>query len=332
MPLFNRYPGYHPSHLDVKKGFVPPYPITPPEEDVNFARGLLHHIHQIDPRERIGLMDFCYYYIPYELQDIYNFWYQEQMNEEKQIKFIIYGALMNPSFRRFLKTIFIRVGLINKLINPRREDLVKMKIHKTIPNTYWVWYGYHFTGISHETNGYQRNVEGTLIEDGVIERFEQSFGNTCKIRRVKFINNNYIPWICCSPDGIIVDSNETSKIKMLLEIKLDVSSRSLKDLWRKIYYRKKHRDGTSELCLRKNTDSYCQIQFSLFLTNLDMCLLIVHLPNWHSGLTDLHIKVTFDKDYLYSQFARINTIFLNDILPWITSRAKHAVINRIPPL
>lgn len=330
MPLLSRYPGYHPSHLNVKKGFVPPYPINPPEDDVEFARDLLNHIHQVDPRERVGLIECGY--VPYQLQAIYNFWYREQINEEKKIKFIIYGALMNSYFRRYLRTIFVRVGLINKLINPRKKDLVKMKIHKSIPRTHWVWYGYHFTGITHETNGYQKNIEGTLIEDGVIERFESDHGNTYKVRRVGFIHNNYIPWMCCSPDGIIVDSKDTSKIKMLLEIKLDVSSRSLKDLRKKIYYTKKYTDGTSELCLSKNTDSYSQIQFSLFLTNLHVCLLIVHLPKWHSGPIDLHINVKFDKDYLYPQFARINTMFLYDILPWITSRAHHAVVNRIPPL
>ena len=156
---------------------------------------------------------------------------------------------MNPYFRRFLKTIFIRVGLINKLINPRKGELVKKEIHKNIPDIHWKWYGYHFTGIAQETNGYQQRVEGTLIEDEVIDRFEKDHGTIFKVRKPRFIHNNYIPWMCCSPDGIIVDSKDTSKIKMLLEIKLDVGSRSLKDLWKKIYYRKKYRDGTSEIRL-----------------------------------------------------------------------------------
>lgn len=91
-----------------------------------------------------------------------------------------------------------------------------------------------------------------------------------EIKHVGLLISKMYPWLAYSPDGIIFENHQPTK---LLEIKcpFDGKSRSHVDVLPKLPYL------NSDLTLKKKHSYYGQIQFGMALLNLDMNLLFILL-------------------------------------------------------
>lgn len=125
-----------------------------------------------------------------------------------------------------------------------------------------------------------------------------------------------LPWLCCSPDGLIIsDNGEVS----LLEIKCPytrkgdmlVDKTSLKSFVPYLFH-----DGINWR-LKESHSYYSQIQISLFVLNLNECTLYVY-----SSRDNLAICIKQNKEFLMHALPKIEHFFLEYFLPEISNRYK----------
>lgn len=212
--------------------------------------------------------------------------YIEHFSDELIRKFITDGARVNDQTRKTVKTLMFGVSYARLLANGNKSF-----IRRSFAPAQAV--------VSREPTG------GELYEPEILR-----FLNTTKkfqVFKCKILVNKYIPFICCNPDGLIVNNDV---IQYLLEIKSIRNIPNFKYLDRPPIYTDK--DG--RLHLHPGSKTYSQIQLSLLICGLEKCLLVVFLPD--AKFDNLKKMVVWkDLKFLKSKMYKIIRSFQRIALP-----------------
>ena len=124
------------------------------------------------------------------------------------------------------------------------------------------------------------------------------------------------PWLCCSPDGIVLSPNEF----VLLEIKCPFSCREkpiIQEDTINVHYLYKSCEG--RLRLRESHIYYTQIQVSLYVLNMRSCDLYIYSPKG-----SLQISVPRDENFLSYTIPTLERFYFMHYLPLIYQQSTSA--------
>lgn len=158
---------------------------------------------------------------------------------------------------------------------------------------------------------------GILSEKRALVEFCKMFHTKFQIVNVGVLCKLSQPWICGSPDGIIVETEVPTR-KYILEIKCPYSCRKMPifDTQTKKFnvpYLFADNDGTFQL--KKSHQYYYQVQINLYVTNLDLCYFYIYSPLGSQIITVERCDV-----FLYNAIPRMERFYFNYFLPEVVEQ------------
>lgn len=137
---------------------------------------------------------------------------------------------------------------------------------------------------------------GRRCEHKAIESYE--IMTSVSVNRCGFVIPPHIPWIGCSPDGIIVEERKINKVKFPFAGKTSTISEVLKDL---PYLSKSNQ-------LRKRHIYYGQVQINMFVLKCEKADFIIY-----SEFEDrcYVISVDLDEEYVYGLLDTLREVYFN---------------------
>lgn len=152
---------------------------------------------------------------------------------------------------------------------------------------------------------------GIGMEDFASVKYSQIYN--VQVIKCGLVVHQKQPWICASPDGIVMDNN---KIKKLLEIKcpytckdtvlVDEESRNLRVPY--LTY-----DKEKNICLKQNHTYFTQCQIQMYCTGLKECDLFVYTKQ---DCITVHIKR--DDIFLEMLVKKMEDFYFHYYLPELT--------------
>lgn len=152
---------------------------------------------------------------------------------------------------------------------------------------------------------------GIQKEQTAFAEFEGSLIEGFQVSKVGVIIKKSQPWLCCSPDGILV--NQSANIHYILEIKCPFTCRT-----KPVFDREKNisnvpylqLDNEKKLQLKRSDKIYYQIQILLYVCNAQVCFLYVYSPKGSET-----IKVSRDESFLQDIVPKMENFYFGHFLP-----------------
>lgn len=222
--------------------------------------------------------------------------YNGHINDELIKIFITEGATVTREARRTVRSIMFGVANAWRMISE----------HEKFTNYIW----------SPAPYKQKRQVPiGETYEFEVKQLIEDTMPYT--IIDSGILVNKHLPFMCVQPDGIVLMNGE---VRGLLEIKSIKEVTEFRDLKRPPITCD---PNTGKLTLSTNSKAYSQIQLSLLITGLNMCLLTVYLPH-ATGKKIASTVIWRDSNFMRWEAGRIIDSFKENALPILeTKRIKY---------
>lgn len=158
--------------------------------------------------------------------------------------------------------------------------------------------------------GNEATKYGNKMENAARSSFQ--FKNNVKVVVCGVVINEVHPWLCCSPDGLILSPESA-----LLEIKCPhlrqgkkiVDHEKKESFVSYLYYE------NNEWQLKRRHQYYSQIQVSLFTLKLKSCILYVY-----SSVDHLQIKISIDKPFLAEYIPKLEMFYYNFYLKLVMNK------------
>lgn len=257
------------------------------------ASYVFNRVIAFDPKKRLGFTSQVK--LPEYLESVYERFYTESLTKEKILASIACkGLKQNLRFREWCRSVFIGVSRIPLYM--KQEDTS--------------WTKYHRGSLLPGSARMSDKGGGVQYETITITEFEMETGYT--VFRCGNIVNPWIPWMMCLPDGIIFTGSDV----LILEIKTTF----IHTLETFPYFNENKE-------LRKTNDIYCQIQFSMFISNIHSTLLIVNFVDTGMVTNKWKQIIYFDADYIRVQFETLETLFIETVFPHILCNASSVLVD-----
>lgn len=149
---------------------------------------------------------------------------------------------------------------------------------------------------------------GNKYESEAIEFYSQLFCNSI-ILKCGVVIHFKVPWLCASPDGIVMENGVLTKI---LEVKCPISCQN-----KKIYDPENKKCNVpyleyknNQIFLKTNHQYYTQCQILMYCTGLSQCDLLVY-----NKINPIIIKIEKNDLYLQILLTRLHYFYFNFFLP-----------------
>ncbi|XP_068085057.1 uncharacterized protein [Anabrus simplex] len=151
---------------------------------------------------------------------------------------------------------------------------------------------------------------GSEMESEAIECYGSSFG--VRVIRCGLIIHKKQPWICGSPDGIVLRGNVADRV---LEVKCPSSCKDkpIVDESGNVRVRYLYFDEQNNIQLKTSHMYYTQIQILMYITGLEKCDLYVY-----SKAQQLTIPIYQDNKYVEKYLTKMTKFYFNNYLPNIS--------------
>lgn len=163
--------------------------------------------------------------------------------------------------------------------------------------------------------GYQGKINvayGNKYEETAVELYSNIFSVT--IIKCGVIIHSHKPWLCASPDGIVIKRGQITKV---LEVKCPISCRSkpIVDHVNKVCNVPYLKYESNKIVLKSSHQYFTQCQILMFCSGLEQCDLFVYN-------TIEPITVTVEKNILFLEklITRLEYFYFNFYLPNIVSK------------
>jgi len=153
---------------------------------------------------------------------------------------------------------------------------------------------------------------GKRMEIVARKQFYKQNLSRVRVLEVGVIVSRNQPWICASPDGIIIE--KPSESFSLLEIKCPSSRKNqlIVDYEKGISHLKYLIFQNNEISLNRKHNYYTQVQHAMYVTNLDNCHFVVH-----SSKQQVCILIPRDENFLSNLIPKLQKFYFKFLLPEI---------------
>jgi len=163
--------------------------------------------------------------------------------------------------------------------------------------------------------GYQGKINvayGKKYEEEAVESYSKLFGAT--ILKCGIVIHAQKPWLCASPDGIVIENYQNVKV---LEIKCPISCKSklIIDHENKICNISYLKYENNKIVLKSSHQYFTQCQILMYCTGLEKCDLFVY-----NKIEPVTVTIERDVSFLKSLIARLEFFYFSFYLPNLTSK------------
>ncbi|XP_050537318.1 uncharacterized protein LOC126903263 isoform X1 [Daktulosphaira vitifoliae] len=278
------------------------------------------------------------------LQNINKSYIEKNKNESVFQQLDIYDEILNLQHLRNYYTTnsrpleFKQIKFYNDCIAINRDQILNLMYSTINQSNNSAWRLYRQTRISASSKAHQIKTRRARNEDLALRfiKDKKMIGKGLKyvnygiemedfaLKKYSLINNVQVikcglvihqkqPWICASPDGIVI---QNGKVEKLLEIKCPYNCKDslLFDEKKQINIPYLHYDKeNSIISLKKNHCYYTQCQIQLYCTGLELCDLFICTKR-----DCITVTIIRDELFLEKLIKKIELFYFNYFLPKLT--------------